>query len=258
MSVPSIDGDVRDDRDDGDDGHDGHDDGGGRPVSSGWARIAVACGAVLALLLVGAAAGLLLSQSRASSDTVAPAPDSVAVGFSQDMSVHHRQAVRMAGIARDRSTDPAVKHLAFDIETNQIEQIGRMQGWLNIWGRDPQPVGGHMAWMAGDASAHGHAGSVAPSPGSTGAVAVMPGMATNAELTRLEQASGRDFDILFLQLMLRHHQGGLTMIRYAADHAEVGVVRNLAAQMAVAQNAEVDLLTSMLAERGATPLPAPS
>lgn len=236
--------------------------GAGRPVTAGWVRIVVACGAVLALLLLGMAAGLLISQSRLSSDATVPAPDSVAVGFCQDMTVHHRQAVRMAGIARDRSTDPAVKRIAFDIETNQIEQIGRMQGWLNLWGRDSQPIGGHMAWMGGAAAVHSHAasasGSPQPSGPSGGAVAVMPGMATDAELTQLQQASGRDLDVLFLQLMLRHHQGGLTMIRYAAAHAEIGVVRNLAAQMAVAQNNEVDLLTSMLTQRGAAPLPAPN
>ena len=232
-----------------------------RAPTPGWVRILVACAAVLVLLLVGATAGLVLSQSRSSSDATAPAPDSVAVGFCQDMTVHHRQAVRMAGIVRDRSTDPAVKHVAFDIETNQIEQIGRMQGWLNIWGRDPLPLGGYMAWMSGT-SAHGHTGaSVAGSPSgatSSGAVAQMPGMATDAELARLQQLTGRDLDVLFLQLMLRHHQGGLTMMRYAAEHAEVGVVRNLAAQMVTAQTNEVDLLTSMLTERGAAPLPAPS
>ena len=54
------------------------------------------------------------------------------VGFAQDMSVHHRQAALMAGIARERSTDPAVRSLAFDIETSQLEQIGRMQGWLRL------------------------------------------------------------------------------------------------------------------------------
>lgn len=237
-----------------------------RPAApAGWVRIVLVCGAVLALLLLGAAAGLLLSQPRASSSTLVPSPDSVAVGFCQDMTVHHRQAVRMAGIARDRTTDPAVKGVAFDIETNQIEQIGRMQGWLNLWGRDPLSVAGHMAWM-GDAAAashgHGHSGSVTPSsvtPSSGGgAMAVMPGMASDAELTRLAQLSGRDLDVLFLQLMIRHHQGGLTMLRYAAEHAEIGVVRNLAAQMIVAQTHEVDMLTAMLTERGATPLPAPS
>ena len=235
--------------------------------AGGWTRVAVAIAAVIALLLVGAAAGLLIANSRSSGDLAAPAADSVAVGFSQDMSVHHRQAIRMAGIARNRSTDRAVQRLAFDIETNQLEQVGRMQGWLNLWGRDPLPVNGYMAWMNGAAIAgHGtehtsaagaepsHAGvSLAP-----GAVAQMPGLASNAELARLTNLTGRDLDVLFLQLMLRHHQGGLTMIRYAAVHAEVGVVRNLAAQMNVAQTNELELLTTMITERGGTPLPAPN
>jgi uncharacterized protein (DUF305 family) len=238
------------------------DDTAPRSATLGWVRVALVCGAVLALLLLGAAAGLLLSQPRASSDTLVPSPDSVAVGFCQDMTVHHRQAVRMAGIVRDRTTDPAVKGVAFDIETNQIEQIGRMQGWLNLWGRDPLPVAGHMAWMGGAAALHGHSAPVSPTSAAAdvngGAVAVMPGMASDAELTRLGQLSGRDLDVLFLQLMIRHHQGGLTMLSYAADHSEIGVVRNLAAQMIVAQTHEVDMLTTMLTERGATPLPAPN
>jgi uncharacterized protein (DUF305 family) len=227
----------------------------GSSSAAGWPRILIACAAVLAVLLVGAAAGLLIAQSRPSSGAAAaPGPTSVAVGFCQDMTVHHRQAVRMAGLARDRSTDPAIKGLAFDIETSQIEQIGRMQGWLNLWGRDSLPVGGHMAWMGGSAT-HGH---TATSGSSAGAVAVMPGMATEAELVRLTQLTSPELDILFLQLMLRHHQGGLAMMRYAADHAEVGVVRNLAAQMVNAQNNEVGLLTTMITQRGGTPLPAPN
>jgi uncharacterized protein (DUF305 family) len=224
---------------------------GRRPPTAGWARVTMALAATLALLLVGAAVGLLIAQSRPSAPTT-PAPDSVAVGFSQDMTVHHRQAVRMAGIARDRSTDPAVRHLAFDIETSQIEQIGRMQGWLNLWGRDPLPVGGFMGWMAGPSHGDGHPDAI------SGPVAQMPGMASEAELARLDQLTSQDLDILFLQLMLRHHQGGLPMMRYATEHAEVGVVRNLAAQMVTAQDAEVDLLTRMLTERGASPLPAPN
>jgi uncharacterized protein (DUF305 family) len=226
-------------------------DGAGRVSGTpSWARIVVAIAAVVALLLVGAAAGLLIAQTRASDPATTPAADSVAVGFCQDMSVHHRQAVLMAGLARDRTTDLAVKHIAFDIETNQLEQIGRMQGWLNLWGRDPIPVGGHMAWMSGPSHGDEHPGS--------GAVLQMPGMASQDELNQLQKATGKDFDILFLQLMLHHHQGGAGMLRYAADHAEVGVVRNLAAQMATAQSMESDLLTSMITERGASPLPAPN
>jgi len=217
--------------------------------SAGWSRILVAAAAALAFVLVGATVGLLLAQSRTPA-TVIPAPDSVAVGFCQDMTVHHRQAVRMAGYVRNISTDPAIKRLAFDIETGQIDQIGRMQGWLNIWGRDSLPVAGHMGWMA-EASHGGHGGS-------GGSLAQMPGMATHDELTRLESLTSPELDTLFLQLMLRHHQGGLPMMDYAAAHAEVGVVRNIAYQMQTAQDEEIGLLTHMLAQRGAAPLPAPS
>ena len=63
-----------------------------------------------------------------------PAADSVDVGFAQDMTVHHQQAVQMASWERDHTTDPELKQLAADIEATQTSQIGRMQGWLELWG----------------------------------------------------------------------------------------------------------------------------
>lgn len=79
------------------------------PVDAGtsrWMRLLITAGVTLAVLLLGAAAGLVIQGNR--SGPTSPGPASVAVGFSQDMTVHHRQAVLMAGIARDRSTDPWV------------------------------------------------------------------------------------------------------------------------------------------------------
>jgi len=231
---------------------DGVPEPGGLPRS---AQVLVAAGAVLAVLLLGAAAGLLFGQRQVDANA-APAPDSVDAGFCQDKSVHHRQAATMAALARQRTSDARLHTLAFDIETSQIEQIGRMQGWLSLWGRDRLPTGPHMAWMTAensDGHGAGHGGSTQAS-GSGGAER-MPGMATPQELERLSKASGAEFDVLFLQLMLRHHQGGTTMLRYAADHAEVGVVRNLAAQMLNAQSKEIDYITAQLAARGAAPLP---
>ncbi len=218
--------------------------------TAAWVRVLVVTAAVLAVLMVGAAAGLMIAQTR-SPEAAAPSPESVATGFCQDMTVHHRQAIFMAGLARDRTADTEIKHVAFDIETSQLEQVGRMQGWLNLWGRDPLPIGGYMAWMVG--TTH-HTGPVS----AEGKVATMPGIATPEELKELEQLTGPPFDGRFLQLMLRHHQGGIEMLRYAAQHAEVGVVRNLATQMATAQTNESDLLTSMIVKRGGTPLPAPN
>jgi uncharacterized protein (DUF305 family) len=177
----------------------------------------------------------------------------VDVGFAQDMSVHHRQAVLMAGLARDRSTDPAIRLLAFDIETNQLEQIGQMQGWLSLWNAAALPTGRYMTWMTGADPMPGMAGMA---HGATG-VATMPGMASPADLDRLRVASGAQFDMLFLQLMLRHHQGGAPMAQYAAQHGEIPQVRNLAEKMVISQGAESDYMTQLLAQRGAQPLPPP-
>jgi uncharacterized protein (DUF305 family) len=219
---------------------------GNRP---GWVRLFVAAGVALGLLLTGAAAGLLLGLPG-SPPPATPAADSVDVGFAQDMTVHHQQAVEMASWERDHTADPVLKQLASDIEATQTSQIGRMQGWLELWGAAALPVGGHMKWMAAAPTGHDEHGAV----GAAG-VATMPGMASSAELTALRGTSGPALDVMFLQLMLRHHEGGATMLSYGAEHAALPQVRNLARQMFAAQTAESDYLRQLLAERGGTPLP---
>jgi uncharacterized protein (DUF305 family) len=178
----------------------------------------------------------------------APTADSVDVGFSRDMSAHHLQAVEMANLAQQRSTDGAVRDLAFDIAETQQNQAGRMQGWLSLWGYSLSG-GEQMAWMGSDAHA-GHDMTVS-------ADGLMPGMATDDELAQLRSATGKDFDVLFLQLMTRHHQGGAEMAEYAQTHAGEWAVRRLASSIIESQTAETNLMVSMLAERGAEPLPAP-
>jgi uncharacterized protein (DUF305 family) len=222
----------------------------GRPA---WVRYLLAGGAALALLLLGAAAGLLLGlPGTAGSDL--PGPDSVDVGFAQDMTVHHEQAVEVATWERDHTTDPRLRQLAYDIESSQSRQIGHMQGWLALWGAAGLPSGPHMRWMApmpGDDGAHEHAAGMTPGAG----VARMPGMATDEELRRLRASTGPQLDVLFLQLMLRHHNGGAGMLAYAQRYAEVPDVRNLAGQMLTTQSAEGQYLSQLLTERGAAPLP---
>ena len=213
----------------------------------GWVRPLIAVLAAVGLLLFGAAAGLLIGLPG-SSATSTPAADSVDVGFAQDMSVHHQQAVQMASWERDHTTDPALKQLAFDIETTQLQQIGRMQGWLGLWGMASDPQGGkHMAWMASPDHSH--------SVMATGGVDTMPGMASSDQLRALRAASGDQMDVLFLQLMLRHHEGGVIMLQYASEHASVPEVRNLAAQMLSAQSSESEYLKQLLSAHGGTPIP---
>jgi uncharacterized protein (DUF305 family) len=87
---------------------------------------------------------------------------------------------------------------------------------------------------------------------------LMPGMATPAEINKLETLSGKALDIYFLQLMLRHHQGGLPMAQYAAAQATEPYVRLLASKMVEAQSREIIQMEQLLRQRGATPLPAPA
>jgi uncharacterized protein (DUF305 family) len=221
------------------------------PVRPAWSRVVIYGAATLAVLLIGATVGLFLAQARDEDPPPPPAAGSVAVGFAQDMSVHHLQAVTMANWARDHSTDPHVVQLAFDIASTQQEQVGRMKGWLMLWHQPEQPVGDSMMRWMPQHGAHGDHGHRKDSD------VPMPGMANDEEMAKLRSLSGKQLDIYFLQLMLRHHQGGTDMATYADRHATVPAVRTLAHSMLVSQGAEMDLMRQMLAERGAKPLPFP-
>jgi uncharacterized protein (DUF305 family) len=124
-----------------------------------------------------------------------------------------------------------------------------MQGWLALWGLPPTG-GDTMAWMT-SAAGHGRHDTSAMDGG------LMPGMATEEELARLRSLSGTEFDVEFLRLMIRHHQGGREMAEYAAEHAGVPAVAGLAGTIAETQTAEVTTMERMLTARGGTPLPAP-
>jgi uncharacterized protein (DUF305 family) len=195
------------------------------------------------LVLLGGGLAVALGIGR----TAEPTVDSVDAGFSRDMARHHLQGVEMANLVAERSQDQEVRQLAFDISATQTNQAGRMQGWLALWG--VPPTGGEtMAWMSDDGS---HSHDMATDGG------LMPGMATEDELANLRQLSGTEFDVEFLRLMIRHHQGGREMAEYAAEHAQERAVRELADTMAQTQTAETGTMTDMLTARGGTPLPAP-
>jgi uncharacterized protein (DUF305 family) len=214
------------------------------PTGRGPLRIVLLAVIAVGLVLLGGGLAVALGIGR----TDQPGADSVDVGFSRDMAAHHLQGVEMANLALDRSEDPAVRGLAFDIAETQNNQLGRMHGWLSLWG--VAPTGGEtMAWMAG--SDGGHGGHEMSDDG------LMPGMATEEELATLRGLSGTAFDVEFLRLMIRHHQGGLDMAEDAAEHAQESAVRTLASTIAESQAGETRQMAGMLAERGGTPLPAP-
>ncbi|MEU8526793.1 DUF305 domain-containing protein [Streptomyces sp. NPDC048629] len=194
---------------------------------------------VLALLFAGYAT---VSSAWGGEPAAAATPtrESADAGFARDMAVHHQQAVEMSFIVRDRTMNEEVRRLAYDIANTQANQRGMMLGWLDLWGLPKVESGTEpMTWM--DMGMHMPEG------------ALMPGMATAADLAKLNTLSGRQAEVFYLQLMIDHHKGGVHMAQGCVERCSVEVERNLAQGMVDAQQSEIDLMTDLLKKRGAAP-----
>jgi len=208
------------------------------PLSDLARRPAVLVAVVLTVALC-VATGMLIGSRRAT-----PRDDSAEAGFARDMATHHAQAVDMSFVVRDKSTDRDLRTLASDIIVTQSAQRGMFMGWLQQWGLLQASTRPRMAWMPG----HVHG-----TRATDGAV-LMHGMASNGELRSLEDASGVDAEIRFLQLMIRHHEGGVIMARALMALSDRRELVQMAKSIDEGQRAEIALMRSMLAARGAQPL----
>ena len=120
-----------------------------------------------------------------------------------------------------------------------------MTGWLQL--ADAPIISPHpMAWMTADADHQMAQGDMA-----------MPGLASPADLTRLQHATARDNEVLFLQLMARHHPGGVDMAAYAVRHTTTGAVRQTAVAMVDEQSRELVFVAFLLAQRNSAQLAYP-
>ena len=173
-----------------------------------------------------------------------PRDDSAEAGFARDMATHHAQAVEMAFIVRDTSVDEALRARAYDVIVTQSTQRGVFLGWLQEWGLPQASSAPRMAWMPGHSPIPQQAG---------GGLPLMHGMASDDELRRLREAAGSDAEILFLQLMIRHHEGGVIMARAVEGLSRRADVLGFAKGIDSSQRVEIVAMTEMLARRGARP-----
>jgi uncharacterized protein (DUF305 family) len=152
------------------------------------------------------------------------------ITFASDMIPHHQQALEMADLAASKATTAQVKSLAADIKAAQDPEIRTMSGWLTQWGQPvPSASGGHdMADMS-----HGEG-------------ATMDGMMTDEQMQQLEAASGADFDRLWLELMIKHHEGAVSMATTAGRAGKSAEVKALAEQIVEAQKAEIATMQQVL------------
>lgn len=125
------------------------------------------------------------------------------VRFLQHMIPHHAQALAMTALVPSHTATEGVRLLAERIAASQRSEIATMQQWLRAHGETVPEV----AMGAGGAHA-GHVGAGMPDSAHAG----MPGMLSAAELERLANARGAEFDRLFLDYMIRHHEGAIAMV----------------------------------------------
>ncbi|MFC6288469.1 DUF305 domain-containing protein [Nocardioides sp. GCM10027113] len=152
------------------------------------------------------------------------------VAFMQMMIWHHAQALEMSDLAADRAGSPQVRALAERIRAAQGPEIMSMAAWLDERGMEvPRADQDAESW---DHAAHGHDG--------------MAGMLTDAEMEQLAAASGSEFDRLFLEGMIGHHEGALEMADHVTVEGEDFRVSELAADVSVSQAAEIGRMEELL------------
>ncbi|WP_158880570.1 DUF305 domain-containing protein [Amycolatopsis anabasis] len=171
--------------------------------------------------------GTVVPPERAGEHRQAAVPNGIDVNYVTMMIPHHRQAITMTDLVAAKSQDDRVRGIADRIAAAQGAEIAMMHGWLGDHGK-PVPAEGHA----------GHGGAEH---------GLMPGMATPAQLDELRAAGGREFDRKFLELMITHHQGALTMAEQELSGGVEVRAQQMAQEVITTQTAEIERLRGMLA-----------
>ena len=196
-----------------------------------WLLRAIA--AAVAVAFLGGAVGYFVGVRSERTPS-----NAVDIGFLQDMSDHHDQAITMALETYNRTEDPTIRGFAQDVLIFQRYELGLMAAYLadhNAARPDYDPQRLTMGWMD------------MPVP-----LQDMPGMASADDMAALKTATGTDLDHRFLALMSAHHEGGVHMATYAAEHAADPNVRALAKRMAAYQATEINEYADYRARLDAT------
>ena len=139
------------------------------------------------------------------------------IAFATNMIPHHAQAIEMSDMAAEQAHNAEVKELASKIKAAQAPEINQMSGWLTGWGEpvpDTSMSGGGMG-MDGD-------------------------MMTEEEMSALHEASGTDFDRMWLEMMIKHHQGAVAMATTELKSGSNADAKDLAQNIITSQKAEIE------------------
>jgi uncharacterized protein (DUF305 family) len=193
--------------------------------------IGIAAAAAIALL-AGCSGNNDMAGMNHSSTAPAPTSSGQAAGnnaddvaFAQGMVPHHQQAIDMAKLVSTRSQNPKVLELAKKVEAAQDPEITKMNEWLKAWGA---PASTSMPGMD-----HGSM------PG-------MSGMMSAEDMKMLEQAKGAAFDKMWLEMMIKHHEGAVEMAKTELTKGSSADAKKLAQEIINAQQKEITEMQGML------------
>ncbi|MDQ8149992.1 MAG: DUF305 domain-containing protein [Gemmatimonadota bacterium] len=192
----------------------------------------------LVLLLVITAPAVLTAQGRAGHTPTTPAtavsgerPSGADIAFIRGMLAHHAQAVEMVSLVPQRTTRRDLRLIAERIDVSQRDEIVWMRDWL----------ADHRILVAEGHGAHDHAAMGRAS---------MPGMLSPDAMVTLARATGREFERRFLEGMITHHEGALTMVATlfgSENAAQRPEIFGFASDVDADQRAEIARLRKVLA-----------
>lgn len=164
--------------------------------------------------------GSMSASPSAAASGVAADHNSADAMFAQMMTPHHEQAVEMSEImlAKD-GLDPQITQLAEDIKAAQGPEIEKMTGWLEAWGEPTEMSGGHA----------------------------MEGMMSPDDLAQLKAAEGDEASQMFLNQMIKHHEGAVAMAEEEVANGSNPDAVALAKQVVKDQEAEIEKMKDLLA-----------
>jgi uncharacterized protein (DUF305 family) len=169
--------------------------------------------------------GTMSTSPTTTSASAAPSGDhnEADIAFAQGMIPHHEGAIEMAKLAQGRTSNTTVLDLATRIEKAQDPEIKTITEWLKAWGAETSPSAGH--------DAHGTS---------------VPGMMSAEEMDKLKAAKDADFDRMFLEGMIKHHQGAIDMANTELRQGRNADAKKLAQQIIDAQQAEITEMQGLL------------
>ena len=160
------------------------------------------------------------------------------VAFATDMIQHHAQALSMVDLTVDRTLDPEVQQLADDIREAQGPEIETMSDWLQDWDEEiPETMRDHS-----------NAGHDMEGMGDSmdGLDSDMPGMMSADDFDELENAPDSEFQTMWLEMMIAHHEGAVEMAQEEQDNGQYKPAVDLAGAVVETQAAEIDKMKTLL------------